>query len=423
MAPGIQLRSTLSRSVLPDVAEEQLIYVLLEVSAHGVPTTMPKLPLNLCLVIDRSSSMRGERLQQVKEGANRIVDMLSEDDNLSLVTFNDRAEVVIAAQRVRNKADLKRMIGGIEAAGGTEMATGMALALQEIQRALIGRGVSRILLLTDGRTYGDEGRCVEIVRRAQGRGVGLTALGIGNEWNEDLLETMSARENSRTQYITSSSEITQIFTDEVTRMHSVFAQDVQLRTEVRPGAMLRSLDRVRPFIATMQAIEEKDLVWAANLGDWPGSDPQAFLLEVVVPPLAVGDHPLLRLTLRYSLPGMNLMNQEGNVVLRIGVRQAASVGYDVDATVKHWLERLVAYRLQAGAWQDMEAGRIEEATRRLQMAGTRLFEAGDVELAHTVQEEATRLLRSGQTSAEGRKRIKYGTRGLMSGSEAQEREA
>ncbi|NNJ11626.1 VWA domain-containing protein [Chloroflexales bacterium ZM16-3] len=423
MAPGIQLRSTLSRSVLPDVAEEQLIYVLLEVSAHGVPTTMPKLPLNLCLVIDRSSSMRGERLQQVKDAAYRIVDMLGEDDYLSLVTFNDRAEVVISAQRARNKGDLKRMIGSVEAAGGTEMATGMALALQEIQRAILGRGVSRILLLTDGRTYGDEGRCVEIARRAQGRSVGLTALGIGNEWNEDLLETMTARENSRTQYITSAGEIAQIFTDEVTRMHSVFAQDVQLRAEVRPGAMLRSLDRVRPFIATLQAIEEKDRVWAASLGDWPGSDPQAFLLEVVVPPLAVGDHPLLRLTLRYSLPGMNLLNQEGNLVLRVGVRQAASVGYDVDATVKHWLERLVAYRLQAGAWEDMEAGRIEEATRRLQMAGTRLFEAGQVDLAHTVQEEATRLLRSGQTSAEGRKRIKYGTRGLMNSGEAQEREA
>lgn len=423
MAPGIQLRSTLSRSVLPDVAEEQLIYVLLEVSAHGVPTTMPKLPLNLCLVVDRSSSMRGERLQQVKDAAYRIVDMLGEDDYFSLVTFNDRADVVISAQRARNKNDLKRLIGGVEAAGGTEMATGMALGLQEIQRTMLGRGVSRLMLLTDGRTYGDEGRCVDIARRAQGRGVGLTALGIGNEWNEDLLETMAARENSRTQYITSSGEIAQIFTDEVKRMHSVFAQDVQLRAEVRPGAMLRSLDRVRPFIATVQALEEKDRVWAANLGDWPGSDPQAFLLEVVVPPLAVGDHPLLRLTLRYSLPGMNLMNQEGHLVLRVGVRPAASVAYDVDITVKHWLERLVAYRLQAGAWQDMEAGRIEEATRRLQMAGTRLFEAGDVELAHTVQEEATRLLRSGQTSAEGRKRIKYGTRGLMSGGEAHEREA
>lgn len=424
MGPGIQLRSTLSRSVLPESGEAQLIYVLLEMSAQGVPTTLPKLPLNLCLVIDRSSSMRGERLQQVKEGAARIVDILGEDDHFALVTFNDRAEVVVAAQRARNKSDLKRQIGMVEAAGGTEMATGMALALQEVQRPMLTRGVSRILLLTDGRTYGDEGRCVEIARRAQGRGVGVTALGIGGEWNEDLLETMAARENSRTQYITSALDISKVFTDEVKRMSSIFAQDVGLRVEVRPGAMLRSLDRVRPFIAPVQALEEKELVWTAGLGDWPGSDPQALLLEVVVPPLGVGDHPLLRLTLRYSLPGMSLHNQQGELVLRVGVRPPDTVPYEVDATVKHWLERLVAYRLQAGAWQSVEEGQIEEATRRLQMAGTRLFEAGEVELARTVQEEATRLLRSGQTSAEGRKRIKYGTRGLMGrGEEGQERGA
>jgi hypothetical protein len=324
----------------------------------------------------------------------------------------------VAAQRARNKGDLKRQIGMVEAAGGTEMATGMALALQEIQKPMLSRGVSRILLLTDGRTYGDESRCVEIARRAQGRGIGLTALGIGGEWNEDLLETMAAREGSRTQYITSAGEITQIFTDEVKRMSSIFAQDVALKVEVRPGAMLRSLDRVRPFIATVPATEERELVWAAPLGDWPGSDPQALLLEVVVPPLGVGDHPLLRVSLRYSLPGMNLMNQQGELVLRLGVRPAEQVSYEVDATVKHWLERLVAYRLQAGAWQSMENGQVEEATRRLQMAGTRLFEAGEVELARTVQEEATRLLRSGQASAEGRKRIKYGTRGLMGPSES-----
>ncbi len=418
MGPGIQLRSTLSRSVLAASTEPQLVYVLLELSAQGLPTVLPKLPLSLCLVIDRSSSMRGERLQQVKEAAARIVDMLGDDDHFAMVSFNDRAEVVIPAQRVRNRGDLKRLIGEVEAAGGTEMATGMALALQEIQKPLLSRGVSRILLLTDGRTYGDEGRCVEIARRAQSRGIGLTALGVGSEWNEDLLETMAARENSRTQYITSAAEIARVFTDEVQRMSSIFAQDVALRVEVRPGALLRSLDRVRPFIAGVQAVEERELIWTASLGDWSGTDPQAFLLEVVVPPLGAGDHPLLRLKLRYNLPGMNLMQQEGELVLRVAVRPADSVTYDVDPTVKHWLERLVAYRLQASAWQDVADGRVEEATRRLQMAGTRLFEAGETELARTVQEEATRLLRSGNASAEGRKRIKYGTRGLIGPDEA-----
>ncbi len=413
MSPGIHLQWILSRSTLAESKEQQLLYVLLEASPQGLPATMPKLPLNLCLVIDRSSSMRGERLMQVKEAARRIVAQMDTNDYFSLVTFNDRADVVIPAQRVRNKADLNSMIGNVEAMGGTEMATGMALAAQEIQRTALRRGVNRILLLTDGRTYGDEGRCVEIARRAQGRGVGLTAVGIGDEWNEDLLETMAARENSHAHYIRSASEIAQVFADELKRMHSIFAQEVQLDVEVRPGGLVRSLDRVRPFIAPMPVTEERDLCWSSRMGDWPGSDVQAFLVELVVPPLGIGDHPLLRMRLRYDLPGANLFNQVSDIVLRIRVLASDSVSSDVDATVKYWLERLVAYRLQASAWRDVENGNIEEATRRLQMAGTRLFEAGDVDLARTVQDEATRLLRSGHTSSEGRKRIKYGTRGLM----------
>ena len=60
--------------------------------------------------------------------------------------------------------------------------------------------------------------------------------------------------------------------------------------------------------------------------------------------------------------------------------------------------------------------------RRAARAGTRLFDAGEVALAQTVQEEATRLLRSGSTSDEGRKRIKFGTRGLMGRDSVDERE-
>jgi secreted protein with Ig-like and vWFA domain len=198
MTPGIQIQWTLSRARLPESAEQQLVYVLLEATPEGMPATLPKLPLNLCLVIDRSSSMRGERLMQVKEAAGRIVVQLDANDYFALVSFNDRGDVVIPSQRATNKPELKRLVGTVEAAGGTEMANGIALALQELQRPMVARGVHRMLLLTDGRTYGDEGRCVEVARRAQGRGIGITALGIGSEWNEDLLETIAARENSRT---------------------------------------------------------------------------------------------------------------------------------------------------------------------------------------------------------------------------------
>jgi len=235
-------------------------------------------------------------------------------------------------------------------------------------------------------------------------------------------DSMTARENSRAHYIANAQDIASVFAEELKRMNSIFAQQVRLQLASRPGGMVRSLDRVRPFIAPVVITEDADLRWSGSLGDWPGSDVQAFLIEMVVPPLGVGDHPLLKLTLNYDLPGANLRDQAAEEIVRVGVRPADQVAYQVDSTVKYWLERLVAYRLQSNAWQDVEAGRVEEATRRLQMAGTRLFEAGEVALAHTVQEEATRLLRSGSASEEGRKRIKFGTRGLMGRAPTDERE-
>jgi uncharacterized protein YegL len=421
MTAGITLTHTLSRATLGESDEQQLLYVLLEATPEGSVAQLPKLPLNLCLVIDRSSSMRGERLTQVKEAAGRIIDQLGQNDYFSLITFNDRADVVLPAQRVLNRGDLKAALQRIEAAGGTEMAHGLALALQEIQRPMLVRGISRILVLTDGRTYGDESACVEISRRAQSRAIGLTALGIGNEWNEDLLETMTASENSRAQYITSVQDVTRVFAEELTRMHSVFAQRVRLNVSVRPGGLLRSCDQVRPFISSVAVAEAAEQQWVANLGDWTGNDAQAFLLEVVVPPLTRGDHPLLKVGLRYDLPGAAQRDVARDLIVRIAVRPNDQVVYQIDSTVKYWLERLMAYRLQARAWNEVAQGHLEQASQHLQMAGTRLFGAGEDTLAKTVQDEATRLLRSGSTSEEGRKRIKFGTRGLMGPSGGDER--
>jgi hypothetical protein len=117
-----------------------------------------------------------------------------------------------------------------------------------------------------------------------------------------------------------------------------------------------------------------------------------------------------------------LRDQAREAIVRVSVHAASESVPPIDSTVRHWLERLVAYRLQSRAWQDVEAGRIDDATRRLKMAGTRLFEAGDVGLAQTVQEEATRLLRNGSASEEGRKRIRFGTRGLIGRGPANERD-
>ena len=109
-----------------------------------------------------------------------------------------------------------------------------------------------------------------------------------------------------------------VFADELKRMHTVFAQGVSIQADVRPGGMLRSLDRVRPFIASLPITEDQDLRWSGGLGDWPSSDMQAFMLELVVPPLPVGvglSHPAVARRRRRSQ--------------RVHARRSADRRYDV----------------------------------------------------------------------------------------------
>jgi Ca-activated chloride channel family protein len=408
MTTPISLQITPARQALQVSSEPQMIYLM--VTGRSATVAHKQLPLNLCLVLDRSSSMRGERLFQVKEAARQVIGQMQNSDAFSLVTFNDRAEVVVPAQLVRDRESIKTQVMSLEARGGTEMAQGLALGLQEIERPKIN-GLNRLILLTDGRTYGDEHACVELARRAQRRGIGLTTLGVGTEWNEDLLETMTAGPNSRTQYITAAGEISSVFTAELNRLHSTLAQSVELTIGIAPEAEIHACYRVQPFIAPLYPQSGDNGRWRVPIGEWAAGEDQTFMIELIIPPVTTGTHPVARLDLRYDLVGG--ASQSASAVVQL----PALVGEEqpVAPEVRKALERMVAYQLQTRAWQAVSEGKIDDATKRLRMAGTHLFNSGEVALAEMAHAEATRLLQGGSSSADGRKRIKYGTRGLIAG--------
>jgi Ca-activated chloride channel family protein len=409
MSEPISIAVQPARSQLQVCSEPQLVYLLL--TARTQTSVQRRMPLNVCLVLDRSSSMRGERLFQVKEAARHLVGQLESGDAFGLVAFNDRAEVIVPAQQVRDADAIRNALVGLEARGGTEMAQGLALGLQEIERPRIN-GLNRLILLTDGRTYGDEHACVELSRRAQRRGIGLTTLGVGTEWNEDLLETMTAGANSRTQYITAANEIVPVFSAELNRLHATVAQSVELQVALHPEAEVRSCYQVQPFISPLQMQPNQGGLWRATIGEWAAGEDQTFMLELTVPPVTTGTHPVARIELRYQLVGGS---QGHAATASVSLPAVVQPDQSVEHEVRRALERVVAYQLQSRAWQAVAEGRIDDATKRLQTAGTHLFNAGEVELAQTVHAEATRLLQGGSTSADGRKRIKYGTRGLLAG--------
>ena len=129
------LRVTPSQDALPSLGESQVLYVMAELSASD-QIEAQRLPLNLCLVLDRSTSMKGGRLQQVKEAARFIVERMEPDDVLSLVAFSDRAHLVLQGAHGIDKAAARTAINSIQSGGGTEILQGLQLGLNRVREIL-----------------------------------------------------------------------------------------------------------------------------------------------------------------------------------------------------------------------------------------------------------------------------------------------
>lgn len=412
MERDIQVRCTPSRGRLPAIQEPQLFYLLVELIPAGLGESQSRLPLDICMVLDNSSSMRGDRLFQTKEAARYIVNQLTPDDYFCLITFNDHATVVVPRQPVQANVAMREHISDVQATGGTEMARGMDLALEQMMRAIAFSGVRRIILLTDGQTYGDDNRCVELARQAQQAGIGLTALGVGGEWNEDLLATMAAHGNSRSEYIVNAEAIISLFREEMRLLQGIVAQELSLTFRLQPNVALQAFYRVVPEVAALEFHEERGRGLAVPLGEWMGSDAQVFLAELQLPALSPDEQRVLRLEFSYRLPRERRPREGGHDVRLPVVRGLDTAADDVPDEVRRALEKVTAVRLQEAAWREARRGNIEQATRRLEAAASRLLQMGEQDLARVVGKEAERMGRTGRTSAIAKKEIVYGTQRL-----------
>ena len=403
-----QWRMQPSRTSMPVLVDEQVVYVLFDIAAGKVSEKSSRMPLNVCLVLDRSTSMQGARLDQTKASAQRMIDSLTSDDTLGIVTFSDRAEVVWPSQPLTDPIKAKARVSAIQASGGTEILQGLNAGLAELEKNRRQYSINHLILLTDGQTYGDEERCLGVAVEAKKHRVGISAMGIGEDWNDTLLDALASRSGGVSQYIASTGEIQHFLRERLQGLSAVYGDNMRLTLKGTNGVRIKNAFKLSPYI---QRIEMDGA--ALVLGPLQSDAPISGMLELIVGAQPAGVHRIAQMELSGEIPVRQMENAILHQDLTFTFDPQSQVNAPAPANVLSALAKITIFQMQEGAWQALEKGDVAKATHRLETMATRLLDMGEHQLARAALLEAGRLARSGNLSLAGRKAIKYGTRSLL----------
>ena len=200
--------------------------------------------LNLAVVLDRSGSMQGEKMERAREAAGYCVEQLLASDRLSVVVFDDVVDVLIPSQRVEDKAGLKRLLAGVRARNSTALHEAWVRGGMQVSEHLDAAAVNRVLLITDGLANVGLTNTDEIVSQAKGlfeRGVSTSTVGIGADFNEELLMPLARAAGGNAWHVAEAADMQRVFAVELEGLLAQFAHEVSLGLVPSDGVRVADL--------------------------------------------------------------------------------------------------------------------------------------------------------------------------------------
>lgn len=408
MADAVTLTCTWGRQPLPATGAPQLGYLLVE-ATPATPAAVA-VPLNFCLVLDRSGSMQGAKLESMKAATKRVLELLTPQDVVSIVIFDDTVQTLVPATPATDQAALLAAVDQIVESGGTAMSLGMQAGQVELQKHAGPDRISYMLLLTDGQTWGDEAVCRTIAQGLGQAGARITALGLGAEWNEQLLDDLADATGGSSDYIAEPAQIDSFFQRAVRRAQGTAATEARLLLRLVKEATPRAVHRATPTIANLGYQPIGDSEVAVKLGDLVYGQVNSVVVELMLPARAAGSFRVAQAELHFTPIGTTAPQVVKQDLLLTFSADQSAVAYE--PRVMNLVEKVTAFKLQTRALAEAELGNIAGATQKLRAAATRLLDLGELDLAEKTSQQADQLEQGTALNAATQKELKYATRRL-----------
>jgi Ca-activated chloride channel family protein len=405
----VNYRLNFSRQYLIRFKEPQLVYSILEIFPLVESKSARRPTMNLCLVLDHSTSMQGRNMEVVKDTAIQIIRMIEPTDIFSVIAFSDRAVTVVPASRGAELSKMESRIRTLLPSGGTEIFPGLEMGFNEVVRNVDHASVNHIILITDGQTYGDEQKCLDLAQRAADHGIGISGVGIGSEWNDRFLDALASATGGSTIYVTQPAEIQKALMDKFSSLGRTYAEETRLEFTVPDGVVLRYVFRLMPELGELSTTSP------ILLGPVIQNSRIRVLMEFMVQPQLVmqDDITLMDGKIDATLPDDPVSHQL--IPLELTRPVTEGVGTELPPVeVVDALSRLKLYRLQEQARLEVTAGEVDHASEHLQHLAVHLLAQGERDLARTALKEAQNVQQEKAFSQQGQKELKYGTRALLS---------